>query len=87
METLTPSTVSTDVEHVNELLSQVIHDINNPLAVISGNAQFLTEMSEMMPLEPVMLKALGDINEAVLTLNERLAQLMHLRTEMEQQEA
>ena len=86
METLTHSPVSSDVEHVNELLSQVIHDINNPLAVISGNAQFLTEMSEMMPLEPVMLKALDDINEAVLTLNERLAQLLQLSTALEQQE-
>ena len=86
METLTHSPVSSDVEHVNELLSQVIHDINNPLAVISGNAQFLTEMSEVMPLEPVMLKALDDINEAVLTLNERLAQLLQLSTALEQQE-
>lgn len=84
METTSHSAISPDagVADLDDQLSRVIHDINNPLAVISGNAQFLAELSGVMPLDPMILKALEDINEAVLTLNERLTQLVHLREEL-----
>lgn len=84
METLRPNRKSAadEMENLDEQLAQAIHDINNPLAVISGNTQLLTELSETMSLDPIVVKSLEDIHEAVIMLNERLSRLGHLREEL-----
>ena len=49
---------------VREMLSRVYHDVNNPLAIISGNAQFLLELSRVMDLDDDLLQPIQDIDEA-----------------------
>lgn len=53
-------------------LSRVTHDINNPLAIISGNAQFLGELARGGAVEAEVAQAALDIEEA----SERLAALL-----------
>lgn len=56
-------------------LTRVTHDINNPLAVISGNAQLLLELSRALDLDPDVAKPIQDIEEAshqLATMVERL---------------
>lgn len=45
-------------------LTRATHDINNPLAVISGNAQLLLELSRVLDLDPDVAKPIKDIEEA-----------------------
>lgn len=50
-----------DLHHT---LSEVTHDINNPLAIISGNAQLLLELSRLLNLDPDVARPIQDIEEA-----------------------
>lgn len=45
-------------------LTRATHDINNPLAIISGNAQLLMELSRALDLDPDVAKPIQDIEEA-----------------------
>ena len=49
---------------IQSALTRVTHDINNPLAVISGNAQLLLELSRVLDLDPDVAKPIQDIEEA-----------------------
>ena len=49
---------------LQETLSSVTHEINNPLAVIAGNAQLLLELARVMDLDPDLAKPIRDIEEA-----------------------
>jgi nitrogen-specific signal transduction histidine kinase len=53
-------------------LSRVTHDINNPLSIISGNAQLLLELSRALDLDPDVAKPIRDIEEA----SQRLASMV-----------
>ena len=53
-------------------LTRVTHDINNPLAIISGNAQLLLELSRALDLDPDVAKPIQDIEEA----SQRLASMV-----------
>lgn len=53
-------------------LSRVTHDINNPLTIISGNAQLLVELSRALGLDPDVAKPIQDIEEA----SQRLADMV-----------
>ncbi len=53
-------------------LTRVTHDINNPLAVISGNAQLLLELARALDLDPDVAKPIQDIEEA----SQRLASMV-----------
>lgn len=53
-------------------LSRVTHDINNPLSIISGNAQLLLELSRALDLDPDVAKPIRDIEEA----SQRLARMI-----------
>lgn len=48
------------------------HDINNPLSIISGNAQLLLELSRALDLDPDVAKPIRDIEEA----SQRLARMI-----------
>lgn len=63
-------------------LSKVYHDINNPLAIISGNAQLLLEMARLMELEDQLVKPIEDIEEASRRLDESLDDLDRLQEEL-----
>jgi nitrogen-specific signal transduction histidine kinase len=53
-------------------LRRVTHDINNPLSIISGNAQLLIELSKVLDLDPDVAKPIRDIEEA----SQRLANMV-----------
>jgi signal transduction histidine kinase len=53
-------------------LRRVTHDINNPLSIISGNAQLLLELSRALDLDPDVAKPIQDIEEA----SQRLAAMV-----------
>jgi signal transduction histidine kinase len=53
-------------------LRRVTHDINNPLAIISGNAQLLLELARVLDLDPDVAKPIRDIEEA----SQRLADMV-----------
>lgn len=56
-------------------LTRVTHDINNPLAIISGNAQLLMELSRALNLDPDVAKPIQDIEEASHRLANMVEQL------------
>ena len=64
---------------LQEALSEVTHEINNPLAIISGNAQLLLELSRMMNLDPDVAKPIRDIEEASHRLAEMVRRLNALK--------
>lgn len=45
-------------------LSTVYHDVNNPLAVIAGNAQLLLELAQAMDLGDEFTEPIQDIERA-----------------------
>ena len=53
-------------------LRRVTHDINNPLSIISGNAQLLLELAQVLDLDPDVAKPIQDIEEA----SQRLAHMI-----------
>ena len=61
---------SSSPDDLPRVLSRVTHDINNPLTIISGNAQLLLEMSE--DLTPDVAEQIAEIEEAC----QRLAQIV-----------
>lgn len=56
-------------------LTRVTHDINNPLAVISGNAQLLLELARALELDPDVAKPIQDIEAASQQLAGMVARL------------
>lgn len=70
-------------EEAREALSQVYHDLNNPLSIISGNAQFLLEISKDADVDDAFVTSIEDIREAADRMAEALRELMELREEME----
>jgi K+-sensing histidine kinase KdpD len=73
-------------EAVPEALSSVYHDLNNPLSIISGNAQFLLELSQEEGLDEQFVSSARDIQEASRRMTESLQQLTRLRDALEDQE-
>jgi nitrogen-specific signal transduction histidine kinase len=63
-------------------LARVVHDVNNPLSIISGNAQLLCELARMMELDPDLAKPIADIEEASRMLAERIAVLALLKEQL-----
>lgn len=64
-----------DLQHT---LSEVAHDINNPLAIISGNAQLLLELSRLLDLDPDVARPIQDIEEASRRLASMIGRLSAL---------
>lgn len=77
---------STDLESLDELhdtVSAVYHDLNNPLSIISGNAQFLLEISEEEDLDDQFVSSARDIKEAAQRMADSLHELTRLKEELE----
>jgi signal transduction histidine kinase len=69
------------METLRASVAKVTHDINNPLAIISGNAQLLSELGRYMDLDEEIIKPIKDIEEAstrIATSLHRLASLKDL---------
>jgi len=63
------------VETVRAMLAAVMHDINNPLSIISGNAQLLLELTQLMETNDDLVKAIRDIEEASTRVTDSLGKL------------
>ena len=67
------------VETLHGTVASVKHEINNPLAIISGNAQLLLELSRMMDLDEDLVKPIRDIEEASLRIIHSLNKLNSIK--------
>ena len=66
-------------------LSRLAHDLNNPLAVISGNAQLAREVALATGADAMVVDALADLQAGVAELTERLGRLRQLRARMDEE--
>ena len=77
---------SSEVERLRKQISDVYHDLNNSLSVISGNAQLLSEMAQAEDLGVAFTEPLNDIEAARTEISEALTQLDRIRQEEQQAE-
>ncbi len=67
------------IETVRSTVANVKHEINNPLAIISGNAQLLLELAHLMDLDEELVKPIRDIEEASLRIGQSLEKLNSIK--------
>ena len=72
---------------LREALSEVYHDLNNSLAVISGNAQLLAELARAEDLGPAFTDPLEDVEAARSDISDALERLDRLRAKTDRQES
>ena len=77
-----PAAEST-AENPREVISSVYHDLNNPLSIISGNAQFLLELSREEDLNDQFVSSVQDIKEAAQQMADSLNRLNRLKEELD----
>jgi signal transduction histidine kinase len=73
------------LDEVHDTVSSVYHDLNNPLSIISGNAQFLLEISREEDLDEQFVSSAQDIKEAAQRMADSLHQLTRLKEEIEEE--
>jgi K+-sensing histidine kinase KdpD len=72
-------------EELHEVISSVYHDLNNPLSIIAGNAQFLVELSQEEELDEQFLSSAQDIQEASQQMSESLQRLTRLKERLKKE--
>lgn len=72
-------------EEIHEVVASVYHDLNNPLSIISGNAQFLLELSREEDLDDQFVSSARDIQEATQRMAESLQRLTRLREHLKEE--
>lgn len=72
------------LDDVRETVSSVYHDLNNPLSIISGNAQFLLELSQELDVDEQFVSSVEDIKEAAERMSDSLNRLTRLKEELEE---
>jgi K+-sensing histidine kinase KdpD len=73
-------------DDLHEAVSSVHHDLNNPLSIITGNAQFLLELSREKNLDEQFASSAQDIQEASQRMSESLQRLARLKDHLEDQQ-
>ena len=68
---------------IRDELGRVAHALNNPLAVIAGNAQLAVEMSRAVPVDETVADALRAIQEAAGELEALFADVAALRARVD----
>ncbi|PSQ77280.1 MAG: histidine kinase [Bacteroidetes bacterium QH_7_62_13] len=71
------------LHEMHEEISSVYHDMNNPLSIISGNAQFLLELSREKNVGEEFISSVRDIKEATERMSDSLSRLTRLKEELE----
>ena len=71
------------LDHVARELSRVAHALNNPLAVIAGNAQLALEVARAMGTDETVVDALGQIQAAAGELEALFGEVAALRAVVE----
>jgi signal transduction histidine kinase len=64
-------------------LSRIYHDTNNPLSIVSGNAQYFLELAKSMDVDDELIQPVEDIEEASERIADGLRQLNVLRDEID----
>lgn len=72
------------IDDVREAVSSVYHDLNNPLSIIAGNAQFLLELSREEDVNEQFASSVQDINEAAERMSNSLNRLTRLKEELKE---
>lgn len=72
------------LDEVRETVSSVHHDLNNPLSIISGNAQFLLELGREQDVDEEFLASLQDIKAATERMSDSLNRLTRLKEELKE---
>lgn len=67
------------IESLRTTVASVKHEINNPLAIVSGNAQLLLELARIMELDDELVKPIRDIEEASSRIAESLDKLSNIK--------
>lgn len=70
------------LRRLSDEVGRLYHDVNNPLAVISGNAQLLLDIAAADGLGPDIMEPLADIETAVGRLSEVMQRVRELRDEV-----
>lgn len=81
---MSESEPSNSLDDVHETVSSVYHDLNNPLSIISGNAQFLLEISREEELDDQFVSSAQDIKEAAQRMADSLHQLTRLKEQIKE---
>ena len=76
---MTPDEALGALRELRDELSRATHDANNPLTVISGNAQYLVELGAALDLGEEVTGPIGDIQAASEELAASLARLNALK--------
>ena len=75
----TSADINGQLELIRAQLSRIHHDLNNPLSVISGNAELLAELSRALGVEDDMGGPIEDLTSAVDQLTENVDRLLAVR--------
>ena len=67
-----------EVRVAQRTIASVCHDLNNPLSIISGNAQLLRQIAASMNLGDDVQDSLRDIERAVEQVSVQLERLSRL---------
>ncbi|MDX1438715.1 MAG: histidine kinase dimerization/phospho-acceptor domain-containing protein [Rubricoccaceae bacterium] len=76
-------TASEKLADLDREIGALVHAINNPMTVITGNAQLLLELAKSGELDPLVEGAVTDIEAAAQTLSELMDKLARFRKELE----
>ena len=75
----TPSGPAGQADHaLHRTILAVVHDLNNPLSIIAGNAQLLGEIAQARNLGDDIQEPLQDIERAVEQMSAQLERLSEL---------
>lgn len=70
------------IRALRRMLSRIYHDTNNPLSIVSGNAQFFLELAKTIDVDDELLQPVKDIEEASERVAAGLRRLNVLRDEI-----
>jgi len=80
MSDQTPSSdLSGQLESIRVQLSRIHHDLNNPLSVISGNVELLSELSKALGVDSDLGGPIDDLAAAVDILADNVDRLLAVR--------
>ncbi|SRR5690606_2727290 len=71
------------IRQLRQVLSKVFHDTNNPLAIVSGNAQYVLELGKTLDLSEDVVGPVRDIEEASERVAEGLRDVSRIREEID----
>ena len=72
------------LDEIRGELSRVAHALNNPLAVIAGNAQLAAEMAKAVPTDETVVECIESIQKAAGELEGLFAEVASLRRLVDQ---